>query len=302
MADDPGMHSSQNEQDSRCYGEFARVVMLEPANQQEAYEMTREALGSVRALPDPGPRAAGHATGAQPRGRAPRRAARGEPGHARRQPERVDPAAVQRPRAVARAARAAEGRSSAWSESTPFNTLSLNPDRRDLGVITTGLGRNYFVENLDDLGWRPSHLHIGAYPAPVEKVRALVDHVDRVLVVEEGYPFVERALRGLMPTAKPIMGKESGELPPDGEMTPDLVRAALGLPRAAGLVVEGLTLPEPATAALRRLPARRQRSMPSASRSSRTPTASSRPTSAATRWARCPRTASSSRASAWAPR
>jgi len=39
------MHSSQNEQDSRCYGEFARIVMLEPANQQEAYEMTREALG-----------------------------------------------------------------------------------------------------------------------------------------------------------------------------------------------------------------------------------------------------------------
>src|SRR5512136_1356892 len=32
VADDPGMHSSQNEQDSRCYGEFARIVMLEPAN------------------------------------------------------------------------------------------------------------------------------------------------------------------------------------------------------------------------------------------------------------------------------
>lgn len=40
-ADDPSMHSSQNEQDSRAYGKFALIPMLEPSNQQEAYEMTR---------------------------------------------------------------------------------------------------------------------------------------------------------------------------------------------------------------------------------------------------------------------
>ncbi len=44
VADDPGMHSSQNEQDSRCLADFARIICLEPANQQEAYEMTREAF------------------------------------------------------------------------------------------------------------------------------------------------------------------------------------------------------------------------------------------------------------------
>src|SRR5512142_1904506 len=43
VADDPGMHSSQNEQDTRYYADFARIICLEPANQQEAYEMTREA-------------------------------------------------------------------------------------------------------------------------------------------------------------------------------------------------------------------------------------------------------------------
>ncbi|MBP7494818.1 MAG: indolepyruvate ferredoxin oxidoreductase, partial [Spirochaetales bacterium] len=43
-ADDPGMHSSQNEQDSRFYADFAKVLCLEPCNQQEAYEMTREAF------------------------------------------------------------------------------------------------------------------------------------------------------------------------------------------------------------------------------------------------------------------
>src|SRR5512135_2044656 len=44
VADDPGMHSSQNEQDSRFYADFARVICLEPRNQQEAYDMTREAF------------------------------------------------------------------------------------------------------------------------------------------------------------------------------------------------------------------------------------------------------------------
>ena len=44
VADDPGMHSSQNEQDSRFYADFARIICLEPANQQEAYDMTREAF------------------------------------------------------------------------------------------------------------------------------------------------------------------------------------------------------------------------------------------------------------------
>src|SRR3990170_3826091 len=44
VADDPGMHSSQNEQDSRFYADFARVLCLEPATQQEAYDMAREAF------------------------------------------------------------------------------------------------------------------------------------------------------------------------------------------------------------------------------------------------------------------
>ena len=43
VADDPGMHSSQNEQDSRFYGDFAQIPIFEPGSQQEAYDMTREA-------------------------------------------------------------------------------------------------------------------------------------------------------------------------------------------------------------------------------------------------------------------
>jgi indolepyruvate ferredoxin oxidoreductase alpha subunit len=120
----------------------------------------------------------------------------------------------------------------------------LTPGDRRLGVITAGLGRNYFLENAGDLPVWPSHLHIGAYPLPHCLVRELVGSVDAVLVIEDGYPFIERALRGIVPPAVAIRGKESGELPPDGELTPDLVRKALGLEIARSVPAPDLPVPE----------------------------------------------------------
>jgi indolepyruvate ferredoxin oxidoreductase alpha subunit len=96
-------------------------------------------------------------------------------------------------------------------------------------VITAGIGRNHYLENLPDLGFVPSHLHIGAYPIPAAAVRSLARRVDRILVIEEGYPFVERGLAGVLPTRWEVRGRASGALPEDGELTPDTVRRALGL-------------------------------------------------------------------------
>jgi indolepyruvate ferredoxin oxidoreductase, alpha subunit len=242
VADDPGMHSSQNEQDSRYFADFARVICLEPANQQESYEMTREAfdlserfhipvlvrlvtrLAHSRAVVETG----------DPRPENPISKANLPhawillPSNARKQWRSL----LERQQDFL-----------AYTESCPHNTLTLNPRSQALGVITTGIARNYYVENLDDLGDRPSHLHIGAYPVPVGKVRSLLAHVKSVLLLEEGYPFVERMLRGIVPPALPVFGKESGEVPPDGELTPDIVRAALKLPARSGMAVEGLVLP-----------------------------------------------------------
>jgi indolepyruvate ferredoxin oxidoreductase alpha subunit len=64
-----------------------------------------------------------------------------------------------------------------------------------------------------------------------------------VLVLEEGYPFVERALRGIVPPPFAIEGRESGHVPEDGELNPDIVRASLGLRVRTGLRLDGLTLP-----------------------------------------------------------
>ncbi len=108
-----------------------------------------------------------------------------------------------------------------------------------LGVVTCGLGLRYYLENEDDWaaahgGARPSHLHIGRYPNGYEKLRVLAGHVRRLLVIEEGYPFVEREIRGVFSAPVPVLGKISGEIPLDGELSADSVRAALGLaPKAS---------------------------------------------------------------------
>jgi indolepyruvate ferredoxin oxidoreductase alpha subunit len=66
----------------------------------------------------------------------------------------------------------------------------------------------------------------------------------RVLLLEEGYPYVERALRGILPPAGlEILGRESGAVPPDGELNPDIVRTSLGLPPRKSLALPGAPLP-----------------------------------------------------------
>ena len=242
VADDPGMHSSQNEQDSRFYADFARVICLEPADQQEAYDMTREAFDLSERFKVPvllrlvtrlaHSRAVVKVGGE--RGESPVRKAADPTGWTL-----LPPNARRQWRALIE--RTPEIRT--FIEGCRWNTLVLNEKEPDLGIITTGIARNYYVENLKDLPARPSHLHIGAYPAPFGKIRALARHVRTILVIEEGYPHVERALRGILPPSLEIRGKESGHLPPDGEMTPDIARAALGLPARKGVVVEGLKLP-----------------------------------------------------------
>jgi indolepyruvate ferredoxin oxidoreductase alpha subunit len=237
VADDPGMHSSQNEQDSRFYADFARVICLEPANQQEAYEMTREAFDLSERFEIPVmirlvTRLAHSRTvvrTAEPLPERPVDKCRDAATswilmpHIARQRWH---ALLQRQQEIL-----------AFMEATARNRLHLNEERQDLGVITTGIARNYYFENLDDLGYAPSHLHVGAYPFPVDKIRRLASHVKRIVIFEEGYPYLERQLRGILAPAVEIQGKESGHVPADGELNPDIVRRALGLPGHSGLEI-----------------------------------------------------------------
>jgi indolepyruvate ferredoxin oxidoreductase, alpha subunit len=225
VADDPGMHSSQDEQDSRFYAEFARVPCLEPADQQEAYAMVREAFDLSERAHSPvlfriTTRLAHSRAGVETQ--SPR---------AQNKIHKADDRwgwtlMPQAAKALWKALIPKYESLRAESEKAAF----VEPGAGDFGVVTTGLALEYYRENSSELEQRPYHLHIGRYPMPYGALRDLAHHAKRILVIEEGYPFVERYLRGVLDSGVMIYGKETGELPADGELDPDIVRKALGLP------------------------------------------------------------------------
>lgn len=232
VADDPGMHSSQNEQDTRVYADFAMIPCLEPRSQQEAYDMAREAFDVSERFQVPvilrlTTRLSHARSGVAARpGREQNKLSKAPdrrewmllPAFARRRYEQLI---------------AKQGDLSAWSAAHPVNRLELEGRDRTSVVITTGLGGNYYEENLPDLVATgrplPARLHIGAYPTPVEAIRTLCSSAKRVLVVEEGMPVVERLLRGILPQSIQVRGKLDGAIPRQGELDPDNVRSGLGL-------------------------------------------------------------------------
>jgi indolepyruvate ferredoxin oxidoreductase alpha subunit len=131
----------------------------------------------------------------------------------------------------------------AYSENSSVNALVMNEANRERGVITTGLGYNYYMENRGELTDNPSHLHIGVYPVPEEKIRKLAAHVKELVILEEGYPYVDRLIAGLLPRDLKITGKMQNIVPLQGELTPDNVRPALGLPVRDSSVVSSMDLP-----------------------------------------------------------
>ena len=226
VADDPGMHSSQNEQDSRYYGYFAQIPVFEPSNQQEAYDMTREAFEvserfglpvMVRVVTR-----LAHSRAAVTRSRP-------AEGHDVIRPVKETRDWTLLPvNARRRFRRLLDLQESLreYSVDSRYNVLQL---RGPKGIIASGLAINY-VEEVIGPASTCSLLKIGTYPAPVAMIRELVSHCTEILVVEEGYPFIENQLIGLLGVpGKAIEGKRSGRLPPDGEMTADLVRLALGM-------------------------------------------------------------------------
>ncbi|MBK9969094.1 MAG: indolepyruvate ferredoxin oxidoreductase [Holophagales bacterium] len=233
-ADDPGQHSSQNEQDSRVFASFAQVPCLEPAGAQDAYDMARDAFDLSERFGIPVmmrlvtriSHTRSSVVLAEPR---PQRPLQPSTDYAR-----WTLLPVNARKGVAALA-AKHGDLVAWSETCRWNRLELGPSGGRTGVIASGIAINYFLENFDPTGPGdavPPYLAIGAYPVPVGLVEKLLDAVDTVLVLEDGYPYIEGMLRGLLdrPRGKTIRGKLDGAVPRTGELSPDLVREALGLP------------------------------------------------------------------------
>jgi indolepyruvate ferredoxin oxidoreductase alpha subunit len=242
VADDPGMHSSQNEQDSRFYADFARIICLEPRTQEEVYAMTREAFDLSEAFHIPvmvrlTTRIA-HSRAVVKTGE--RRAQNPVSKSTEKAGWMLLPATA---RKLWAELLSTQDQFLEYAENSPYNSLELNQKFTDFGVITAGLGWNYYMENRDELPVKPSHLHISVYPMPVDKIRRLAERVERIVVIEEGFSFVERALLGILPPSVKISGKENGSLPRTGELTPGNVRGILGLEPKQGIDDSGEEIP-----------------------------------------------------------
>ncbi len=240
-ADDPGMHSSQNEQDSRYYAQFAHIFAYEPSDHQEAYDMTREAYDLSERLELPvlvrmvtrlsHSRSAVEVREPKPQNALRKGSARDWillPVNARRRFARLLDLQLELVRV---------------SDESRFNVLEPGTKDRSLGVIAAGVAYNYFREAVAGEAAPPPFLKISTYPIPEGLVRKLIESVDTVLVLEDGYPFIERRLKGLFGIAgKTVRGKTDGTLPASGELSPDIVRAALGRKALPALGPSGLPL------------------------------------------------------------
>ncbi len=223
-ADDPSMHSSQNEQDSRFYGKFAMVPIFEPSNQQECYDVMSVAFDLSERLRLPvvmrlvtrlshSRAAVGVDTEARPT----------NPFHPDEDKHWVLLPAIARKQYKLLISKQPEIELSA--EESAFNRMETI-EGHGLGIIASGIGYNYVKEA------RPQGvsaiLKVSQYPLPEKKVQALAAMSDKILVVEDGQPFIEEALRGMLGKDYPIVGRLTGDLPRTGELNPDWVGKALG--------------------------------------------------------------------------
>ncbi len=242
VADDPSMHSSQNEQDSRFYGEFAFIPTFEPATQQEAYDMVQHAFELSERFQIP---VLMRLTTRMAHSRAVV-----EIGEARKEnplsyPQSARQWVLMPGNSRVRYRSLIEDRARLEQEAveSPFNRYDEGPDKR-LGIIASGIAYNYLMENYPE-GCPYPVLKISQYPLPKELVRHLAETCGELLIIEEGQPFIEQAVRGVLPALMKIRGRLTGELPRTGELTPDSVRTALGLAPHRAHAASQIVVPRP---------------------------------------------------------
>lgn len=213
VCDDPGLHSSQNEQDTRLLGQFAMVPVLEPSDAQEALEFTRLAFelseqfdtpvilrSTTRLCHTRSPVEVGQRKECAPRGfqEDPVKNVM-IPAHARRR----HPLVLERIRKL-----------TDYFETAEINVWERGSAR--CGVITMSVAYTYVKEVLPDA----SILKLGAsHPLPEKLIREFARSVDTLFVVEELEPVVERELRAM---GLEVVGKEF--FPRCGELSPELLR------------------------------------------------------------------------------
>ena len=242
-ADDPSMHSSQNEQDSRFYAKFAMIPCLEPSNQQEAYDMMHYAFDLSESLRTP---VLFRVTTRMAHSRAvvetmdtPREQ------NVLSAPENTNHFILLPAFARKNYAELVEAQVDfvQTSEESLYNTYTKGTQPQK-AIVTTGIAYNYLMEVIGERreAKGESILKITQYPLPKALIDQMVaDGAEEILVMEEGQPVVEELLRGMVPSSVAVKGRLTGDLPRMGELTPDCVAQALGGDR---LLAPGCQIPE----------------------------------------------------------
>lgn len=228
-ADDPGCHSSQNEQDNRYYAKFSKIACIEPSDSQESKEYIKAAFDISEQFDVPVlfrmTTRVCHSKSLVTFG------------------ERVEKDVipyVKQPRKFISAPANAKAlhpvveeklkKLEAFSNETPLNFIEWNDKK--VGVITSGVAYTYAKEVFGD---SVSYLKIGfSHPLPMEKMKAFAKEVETLYVIEELEPYMEEQLKA---EGVACIGKE--KIPRCGELNPDIIAKAL-----LGEERETLAIPE----------------------------------------------------------
>lgn len=245
-ADDPSMHSSQNEQDSRFYGKFAMIPVFEPASQQEAYDMVRDAFdfSEKRRIPV--------------LLRITTRMA-----HSRAEVETVTENMIRKQNEISfpenqrqwvlLPANSRMRNDQLIEDCKTFEADSANDPRnkfiegadKSIVAVACGISYNYLMENYPE-GTPFSILKISRYPVPAVLINKITETgAKRVIVLEEGQPMFEEQIRGMVHSDVSVEGRLTGLLPRSGELSPDCVRAAFGLAPLPTRKADELVVPRP---------------------------------------------------------
>lgn len=243
VADDPTMHSSQNEQDSRFYAKFTLLPSLEPSNQQEAYDMAHYGfdLSEKYGLPvllRMVTRLSHSRSGVQTKAKREQ-----NPINTPKDPNQfVLLPAVARKRYKKLLAQ--QDALLEESENSPFNKYFDNKDK-SVGIIACGLAYNYLMENIQKKPMNVPILKISQYPLPFKLIQKIATECKELLILEEGAPIVEESLRGFLNNNLVVHGRLDGTLPRDGELNPTIVAKALHLQEEEIMSIPDIVAPRP---------------------------------------------------------
>ena len=216
-ADDPGMHSSQNEQDNRNYASFARVLMLEPSNSQEAKDFTKLAFELSERFDTPvmlrvTTRICHSKSLVSLEDRQEKPMIKYE--------KKINKFVATPANAKGLRVKLAERilAMSEYSNNSDINFAEYNSD--EIGIVSSGVAYEYAKEVF---GTDASYLKLGmTYPLPIEKIREFSKKVKKVLVIEELDPYIENQMKiaGIECSGKDV-------IPEMDELNPDIIRNAV---------------------------------------------------------------------------